>query len=67
MRLAESKRQEIIKSEKYLLDKKNYKHHPKSFYTSRLLNDSIQQANSLLNLPSTEIQNNNNEDSINFT
>ena len=32
--LAETKRQEIIKSEKYLLDKKNYKHHPESFYKS---------------------------------
>src|SRR3989440_9697662 len=34
--LAETKRQEIIKSEEFLLDTKNYKHHPKSFYTSRL-------------------------------
>src|SRR5207248_9365860 len=33
---AEAKRQEIIKSEKFLSDIKNYKHHPKSFYTSRL-------------------------------
>ena len=41
IKLAEAKRQEIIKSEKYLLDTKNYKHHPKSFYTSRLLNDPI--------------------------
>src|SRR5438067_788228 len=38
--LAEDKRQEIIKSEKFLSDTKNYKHHPESFYTSRLLNDS---------------------------
>src|SRR4051812_43378754 len=30
---AEVKRQEIINSEKYLLDTKNYKHHPKSCYT----------------------------------
>jgi hypothetical protein len=48
------------------LDTKNYKHHPESFYTSRLLNESIQQAESLLNLSSTEIQinnkNNNDED-----
>ena len=44
--LAESKRQEIIKSDKFLLDIKNYKHHPGSFYTSRLLNESIQQAES---------------------
>jgi hypothetical protein len=66
IRLAEAKRQEIINSEKYSLDTKNYKHHPESFYTSRLLNESIQQAESLLNLSSTEIQinnkNNNDED-----
>ena len=47
IKLAESKRQEIIKSDKFLLDTKNYKHHPGSFYTSRLLNESIQQAESL--------------------
>src|SRR5436309_13387226 len=41
---AETKRQEIIKSEKFLSDTKNYKHHPESFYTSRLLNESIEQA-----------------------
>ena len=46
LELAESKRQEIIKSDKFLLDRKNYKHHPGSFYTSRLLNESIQQAES---------------------
>src|SRR5437016_4007127 len=34
VKLAESKRQEIIKSEKYLIDEKN---HPESFYTSRPL------------------------------
>src|SRR4051812_23951968 len=45
--LAEAKRQEIIKSDKFLLDTKNYKHHPGSFYTSRLLNESIQQVESL--------------------
>ena len=44
--LAEAKRQEIIKSEKFLSDTKNYKHHPESFYTSRLLNESIEQAES---------------------
>src|SRR6266511_3307321 len=60
--LAEAKRQEIIKSEKFLSDKKNYKHHPESFYTSRLLNEPIQQAESLLNLSSTEIQINNKYD-----
>ena len=49
--LAETKRQQIIK----ISDTKNYKHHPKSFYTSRLLNESIQQAESLLNLPSTNL------------
>src|SRR5437016_1781030 len=38
--LAESKRQGIINSEKYLLDAKNYRHHPESCYTSRLLNES---------------------------
>src|SRR5437763_14696729 len=60
--LAEAKRQEIINSEEYLLDTKNYKHHPESCYTSRLLNESIQQAESLLNLSSTEIQINNKYD-----
>ena len=42
--LAETKRQEIIKSEKFLSDTRDYKHHPESFYTSRLLNESIEQA-----------------------
>src|SRR5205823_13125992 len=51
---AEVQRQEIIKSDKFLLDTKNYKHHPGSFYTSRLLNESIQQAESL-NFLSIEI------------
>ena len=46
IKLAEAKRQEIIKSEKFLSDEKNYKHHPGSFYTSRLLNNSIEQAHS---------------------
>ena len=46
IKLAEAKRQEIIKSNKFLLDTKNYKHHPGSFYTSRLLNESIEQAES---------------------
>ena len=44
--LAEAKRQEIIKSEKFLLDTKDYKHHPGSFYTSRLLSEPIEQAHS---------------------
>ena len=44
--LAEAKRQEIIKSDKFLSDTKNYKHHPRSFYTSRILNESIEQAHS---------------------
>ena len=57
--LAEDKRQEIIKSEKFLSDTKNYKHHPESFYTSRILNESIAQAESILNLSSTEIRINN--------
>ena len=42
--LAETKRQEIIKSEKYLIEEKNHKNHPKSFYTSRPLSKLIQQA-----------------------
>src|SRR5438270_528761 len=46
IKLAEVKKQEIIKSEKFFLDTKNYKHHPGSFYTSRLLNESIEQAES---------------------
>ena len=41
---AEVKRQEIIKSDEFVSDTKNYKHHPESFYTSRLLNESIEQA-----------------------
>src|SRR2546421_621075 len=41
---AEVKRQEIIESDKFLSEIKNYKHHPESFYTSRLLNESIEQA-----------------------
>ena len=41
---AETKRREIIKSDKFMSDTKNYKHHPESFYTSRLLNESIEQA-----------------------
>src|SRR3989440_11279010 len=45
---AEAKRQEIIKSDKFMSDTKNYKHHPESFYTSRLLNKSIEQAESSL-------------------
>ena len=43
--LAESKRQEIIKSKKYLINEKNHKNHPESFYTSRPLSKLIQQAN----------------------
>ena len=54
IKLAEAKRQEIIKSDKFLLDTKNYKHHPGSFYTSRLLNESIEQVESL-NFSSNEI------------
>ena len=57
--LAETKRQEIIESDEFLSDTKNYKHHPESFYTSRLLNESIKQTGSLLNIPSNEIQINN--------
>ena len=44
IKLAEAKRQEIIKSDEFMSDTKNYKHHPESFYTSRLLNESIKQA-----------------------
>ena len=46
LELAEAKRQVIIKSEKFLSDVRDYKHHPGSFYTSRLLNNSIEQAHS---------------------
>jgi len=59
IKLAEAKRQGTINSEEYLLDTKNYKHHPDSCYTSRLLNESIQQVESLLNLSSTKIWINN--------
>ena len=52
--LSEVKRQEIIRSDKFLLDTKNYKHHPESYYTSRSLNELIERAESL-NLSSTEI------------
>ena len=52
---SEAKRQEFIKSDKFLSGIKNYKHHPESYYTSRLLNESIQQAESLLNFSSTEV------------
>lgn len=45
--LAEAKRQEIIKSEKFSSGEKNYKHHPGSFYTSRLLNETIESSNLL--------------------
>jgi len=54
--LAEAKRQEIIKSEKFLSDVRDYKHHPGSFYTSHLLNNSIEQAHS--SMISTEITQN---------
>src|SRR6266480_2576393 len=47
LELAESRRQKIIKSEKYLIDEKNHKNHPESCYTSRPLSELIQQANSL--------------------
>src|SRR5438874_9235793 len=57
---AEDKRKEIIKSDKFLSDTKDYKHHPETFYTSRILNESIEQAGSLLNISLTEIQMNNN-------
>nr|CAG8528437.1 14643_t:CDS:2 [Entrophospora candida] len=43
--LAESKRKGIIKSEKYLSDSKNYKHHLNAFYTSRPLGRLIKRAN----------------------
>ncbi len=45
--LAESKFQEIIiRSEKCLIDKKDHKNHPESFYTSQILSKLIEQANS---------------------
>nr|CAG8530917.1 11287_t:CDS:2 [Entrophospora candida] len=50
--LAEAKRKELIKTEKYLSDAENYNHHPESFYTSRSLNKLIQQSESL-NISST--------------
>ena len=46
IQLAESKLQEIIKSEKCLTDEKNHKNLPESFYTSQALNKLIQKANS---------------------
>src|SRR5437764_9356109 len=54
LELAESKRQEIIKTEKYLIDEKNNKNHPESFYTSRPLNKLIQQVNSLISISSNK-------------
>src|SRR5437764_14511757 len=51
---AETKRHDIIKPDKFLLDIRNCKHYPKSFYTSCLLDKSIQQAESSLNFSSTE-------------
>ena len=57
---AEAKRQEIIKSDEFLLDTKNYKHHPGSFYTSRLLNESIEQAESSQNYSTAMITKDNN-------
>src|SRR6185369_3289831 len=53
--LAETKRQEIIKSDKFLSDTKNYEYHPESFYTSHPLNELIQQAETL-NISSIEIR-----------
>src|SRR5947208_13377932 len=47
-RVYQIKRQEIIKSDKFLSGTKNHKHHPESFYASHLLNESIEQAESLL-------------------
>ena len=44
IKLAESKRKEIIKSQKYLTNEKSHKNHPESFYTSRALSKLIQQA-----------------------
>src|SRR5207248_10682518 len=39
---AELKRQEIVRSEKYLSDEKNYKYHIDAFYTSRALSTLIE-------------------------
>src|SRR6185369_10421628 len=50
--LAETKRQEMINSDKFLSDSKNYEYHPESFYTSHPLNELIQQAETL-NISST--------------
>src|SRR5207248_11290106 len=48
IKLTETKRQEVIKSENCLIEEKNCKNHPESFYTSRRpFNKLIQQTNSL--------------------
>ena len=48
LELAKSKRQEMIKSEKHLIDEMNHnKNHPESSYTSRPLSKLIRQVNSL--------------------
>jgi hypothetical protein len=39
------------------LDTKNYKHHPGSFYTSRLLNESIEQVESSQNYSTVKCKN----------
>nr|CAG8433965.1 14557_t:CDS:2 [Entrophospora candida] len=51
---AEGKRQKIISPDKFLSDTKNYKHHSEAIYTNRLLNKSIELAQSS-NPSSTEI------------
>src|SRR6266513_2070933 len=56
IKLAEEKRQEIIESEKFLSDKKNYKHLPESFHANCPSSGLTQQIGSLLNLSSTEIE-----------
>nr|CAG8452314.1 12323_t:CDS:2 [Entrophospora candida] len=43
--MSESRRQEIIRSGKYLPDEKGSKYHPGAFYISRPLSSSTQQPN----------------------
>ena len=55
----------MIKSDKFLSDTKNYKHHPESFYTSRLLSEPIEQAHSSMitqNFSTLTITKDNNND-----
>jgi hypothetical protein len=44
IKLAEAKRQEIVKLDEFLSDTRNYKHDSGPFYANHSLNESIQQA-----------------------